>query len=152
MAINKKQSVGIESVLKSVAPVRFMYQGHEVDVMKIRTSETKMAYILVHKECVLLGFLKEHHKDYNSLSDIFLRKKLVYPYAHMARKITRERGGKSFLKRRENRYLTEKTVEVTDIFFPTARIVVMHFRKIKGLDLTAVTFDSLNSAIGGDDA
>lgn len=137
MTINKQQWAGIENALKSGAPVRFQYQGHEIDVMKIRIAETKMAYVVAENECVLLGFVKEDHKDYNPLSKVFLRKKLINPYARMARQIAKERGGKAYLKRKENRYLTEKTKEVTDTFFPTARTVVTHFRKIEGLELAA---------------
>lgn len=152
MAINKQQWAGIESALKSGAPVRFMYQGHKIDVMKISTCETKMAYVLTQDGHALIGFLKKEDKGYNPLSEIFLRKRLINPYVRVARSIAQERGGKAYLKRKENRYLTEKSIEIIDTFFPTAKTVVAHFRKIKGLELAAVTFDILNSAKGGEGA
>lgn len=152
MAINKLQWVGIENALKSGTPVRFLYQGHEIYVMKIRTSETKMAYIVSEGDHALLGFLKEDDKAYNPLSEVFLRKKLINPHARIARSIAKERSGKAYLKRKENRYLTEKSTEVIETLFPTAKTVVAHFRKIKELELAAGSFAGLNSVTGGDDA
>ncbi|MGK0600100.1 hypothetical protein [Yokenella regensburgei] len=150
--INKEQWTGIENTLKSGAPVRFLYQGHEIDVMKISTCETKMAYVLAQDGHALTGFLKKDDEQYNPLSEIFLRKRLINPYARLARSIAKERGGKSYLRRKENRYLTEKSIEIIDTFFPTARTVVTHFKKIKGLELAAGEFASLTSTSGGDDA
>jgi len=152
MKINKQQWAGIESALKSGAPVSFLYLGHEIKVMKITVSETRMAYVLTQNGHALTGFLNKEHKDYNPLSEVFLRKRLINPYARVARSIAKERGGKSYLKRKENRYLTERSIEVIDTFFPTAKTVVAHFRKIKELELATGTFVSLNSATGGHDA
>lgn len=152
MVINKQQWSGIENALKAGAPVRFMYQGHEIDVMKISTCETRMAYVLAQDGHALTGFTKKEDKGYNPLSEIFLRKRLINPYARVAREIAKERGGKSYLKRKENRYLTEKTIEITDTFFPTARTVVTHFSKIEGLELAAETLASLTPSAGGGDA
>lgn len=152
MAIDKHQWAGIESALKSGAPVRFLYQGHEIEVMKITVRETRMAYVLTQNGHALTGFLNKEHKDYNPLSEIFLRKRLINPYARVASSIAKERGGKSYLKRKENRYLTEKSIEVIDTFFPTAKTVVAHFRKIKELELSPDSFVSLHAAEGGCDA
>lgn len=152
MAITKLQWADIENTLKSGAPVRFLYEGHEIDVMKIHTSETKMAYIVAEGGHALVGFLKKDDKAYNPLSEVFLRKKLVNPHARLARSIAKERGGKAYLKRKENRYMTEKTLEVTETLFSTARTVVTHFRKIKGLELSADAFSTLNPVAGGDNA
>jgi len=152
MAITKPQWTGIENTLKSGAPVRFLYQGHEIEVMKITVSETKMAYVVAEGGHALVGFQKKDDKAYNPLSEVFLRKKLINPHARIARSIAKERGGKAYLKRKENRYMTEKTLEVTDTFFPTARTVVTHFRKIKGLELSANSIPFLNSVAGGHDA
>lgn len=144
MAINKSQWVGIENALKSGAPVRFRYQGHEIDVMKINTSETRMAYLVAAGGHALMGFLKKDDKAYNPLSEVFLRKKLINPHARLARSIAKERGGKTYLKRKENRHLTEKSREVTDTLFPTAKTVVAHFRKIKELELATDAFIGLH--------
>lgn len=152
MAIAKPQWTGIENTLKSGAPVRFLYQGHEIEVMKITVRETKMAYIVAEGGHALVGFLKKDEKAYNPLSEVFLRKKLINPHARIARSIAKERGGKAYLKRKENRYMTEKTLEVTDTFFPTARTVVTHFRKIQGLELAPGGFVSADVVKGGHDA
>lgn len=150
--INKEQWAGIENTLKSGAPVRFLYQGHEIEVMKITVRETKMAYIVAEKGRALLGYLKKEDKAYNPLSEVFLRRKLITPHARIARSIAKERGGKAYLKRKENRYMTEKTLEVSETFFPTARTVVTHFRKIKELELAPGGFVSTSSSTGGDNA
>lgn len=152
MAITKQQWAGIENTLKSGAPVRFLYQGHEIEVMKITIRETKMAYIVAENGHVMVGFLEKEGKGYNPLAEVFLRKKLINPHARIARSIAKERGGKAYLKRKENRYMTEKTLEVTDTFFSTARTVVTHFRKIKGLELAPGGFVSANVVEGGDNA
>ncbi|EHM48881.1 hypothetical protein [Hafnia alvei] len=152
MAITKNQWDNIENTLKTGIPVRFLYQGHEINVIKIHTSETKMAYIVAEGGHALVGFLKKNDKAYNPLSEVFLRKKLINPHALVARSIAKERGGKAYLKRKENRYLTEKSKEVIDTFFPTARTVIMHFRKIKGLELAIGELASMNSVTGGDHA
>lgn len=150
--MNKEQWAGIENTLKSGAPVRFLYQGHEIEVMKITVRETKMAYIVVEKGRALLGYLKKEDKAYNPLSEVFLRRKLINPHARIARSIAKERGGKAYLKRKENRYMTEKTMEVKETFFATARTVVTHFRKIKGLELAPGSFVSADAVTGGDNA
>ncbi|MGX5053141.1 hypothetical protein ACWKX9_05700 [Enterobacter asburiae] len=150
--INKEQWAGIENTLKSGVPVRFVYQGHEIEVMKISTCETKMAYVVTEGGHALVGFLKKDDKAYNPLSEVFLRKKLINPHARIARSIAKERGGKAYLKRKENRYMTEKTLEVSETFFPTARTVVTHFRKIKELELAPGVFVSADTLTGGDNA
>jgi len=152
MAITKNQWDNIENTLKTGIPVRFLYQGHEINVIKIHTRETRMAYVLTLDGRALVGFLNKEHKDYNPLSEIFLRKRSINPYARVARSIAKERGGKAYLKRKENRYLTEKSIDVIDTFFPTARTVIMHFRKIKGLELAIGELASMNSVTGGDHA
>lgn len=152
MAINKMQWVGIENALKFGAQVRFLYQGHEIDVLKIKTSETKMAYIVSEGDHALLGFLKKEDNSYNPLTEVFLRKRLINPHARLARSISKERGGKAYLKRKENRYMTEKTLEVTETFFSTARAVVTHFRKINGLELSSNSISTLTSVADYDNA
>lgn len=144
MPLNKQQWDSVENTLKSGEPVRFLYQGHEIEVMKITVRETRMAYVLTQNGHALTGFLKKDSEQYNPLSEIFLRKRLINPYARIARSIAKKRGGKSYLKRKENRYLTEKSIEVIDTFFPTAKTVVTHFRKIKELELAADGFVSLH--------
>lgn len=135
MTISKQQWAGIEASIKSGVRVSFNYQGSVIEVCKIQTDETHLAYIVTVDGDVLLGFRKPDDKGYQPLSAIFLRTKMVNPAARVARNIAKERGGKAFLRRKENRHLTEKTREVTETFFPTARTVVNHFRKIEGLTL-----------------
>ena len=57
MAINKLQWAGVENALKSGTPVRFQYQEHEIEVMKITVRETRMAYVLTQDGRALVGFL-----------------------------------------------------------------------------------------------
>lgn len=133
--ITKHQWVGIEDHLKTGRAVNFKYQGADITVRKMQVSETKLAYIIQVNDKALLGFLKEGHHDYQPLSAVFLRKRIINPYASTVRKIAAKRGGKAYLKRKENSWMTERSVEVTDTFFPTARTVVSHFRKIEGLEL-----------------
>jgi hypothetical protein len=133
--ITKQQWSGIESTIKSGARVAFDYKGSNVEVAKIQTDETHLAYIIVINGEPLVGFYKEGHERYQPFSSIFLRKKLVNTTAKVARSIAKERGGKAWLKRKENRHYLEKDHEVTETFFPTAKTVVNHFRKIEGLTL-----------------
>ncbi|ORM62003.1 hypothetical protein HA45_19420 [Pantoea rodasii] len=134
--ITKQQWSGIESTIKSGARVAFEYQGNKVEVAKIQTDETHLAYIVVNNGEPLVGFYKEGHERYQPLSAIFLRKKQVNTTAKIARSIAKERGGKAWLRRRENRHYLEKDHEVTETFFPSARTVVNQFRKIEGLTLS----------------
>ncbi|MFV0262019.1 MAG: hypothetical protein ACK5JN_06210 [Kluyvera sp.] len=134
-AITKPQWKGIEETLKSGIRVKFKYQGKEVEVAKYPTSETRMQYVVIVDNSPLLGFAKNDSVHYNPLQDVFLRKRTVNPYASAVRRISKERGGKALPKRKENRWMTEERLDVVDTFFPTARTVVTHFRKIEGLEL-----------------
>lgn len=133
--ITKQQWAGIEASIKSGMAVTFDYQGQQVSVHKVQTDETHLAYIVTVDSRPLVGWLKEDHAQYEPLAAIFLRKRLVNATARVARSIAKERGGKAWLKRKENRHYLEKDVEMTDTFFPTAKTVVNHFRKIQGLAL-----------------
>ncbi|MGQ3662050.1 hypothetical protein [Citrobacter braakii] len=133
--ITKPQWTGIEDRLKTGRAVNFKYQGADITVRKMQVSETKLAYIILVNDKALVGFLEEGHHDYQPLSAVFLRKRIINPYTSTVRKIAAKRGGKALLKRKENRWMTERSMEVTDTFFPTARTVVSHFRKIEGLEL-----------------
>ncbi|MXP48704.1 hypothetical protein FD733_02225 [Pantoea sp. Eser] len=135
MTISKQRWSVIEETIKSGVTVRFDYQCNLVSVHKIHTDETHMAYIVAINEIPLFGFAKKGHKCYEPLAAVFLCKRLVNTTARVAREIAKERGGKAWLKRKENRHYSEKDVEVTDTFFPTAKTVVNHFRKIEGLTL-----------------
>lgn len=135
MSLSKQQWAGIESTIKSGTRVQFDYRGNTVEVAKIQTDETHLAYIVVVNGDALLGFYKEDHAKYQPLSAVFLRKRMVNSTARFARGIAKERGGKAWLKRQENRHYLERDHEVTDTFFPTAKTVVSHFRKIEGLAL-----------------
>lgn len=136
MAINKDEWTNIEHSLKRGRPVSFTYQNHAITVYKIPVNETKLAYVVGADGKLLLG---DHHDDKTKqlLSTVFLRRKQVNPNSRLVAEINRKRGGKSFLKRKENRYLLESRVEITELMYPTARTVVTHFRKIDGLQLAS---------------
>ncbi|MCX8957199.1 hypothetical protein EHW65_07925 [Erwinia psidii] len=141
MKITRQQWDAVELSIKSGAGASFDYQGQTIEVHQIQTDETRMAYIVTLDGNILWGFLKEGDPRFQPLTRIFLRKKMVNPYAKVARSIAKERGGKAFLRRKENRHYVEKTHEVTETYFPTARTVVNHFRRIEGLTLSpAVSF------------
>lgn len=142
MCVSKQQWCGIETAIKKGAIVRFGYQGSTVSVHKIQTDETHLAYFIAVNEKPLIGCLTSDHKDYQPLAAVFLRKRQVNTTARIARSIAKERGGKRWLSRKENHHYLEKDLEVTDIFFPTARTVISHFRKIEGLTLQS-PMDSL---------
>lgn len=135
--ITKPQWARIEDLIKTGRTVDFKYQGAVIAVRKTQVSETKLAYIVLVNDKVLVGFHKEDHHDYQPLSAVFLRKRTTNPYASTVSRISKERGGKALLKRKENRWMTEERLEVVDTFFPTARTVVTHFRKIEGLELVS---------------
>ncbi|WP_158780733.1 hypothetical protein [Pantoea sp. BAV 3049] len=137
MTIEKQRWAGIESAIKSGVRVAFDYQGSRVEVAKVQTDETHLAYLLTVDGDPLLGFRKPDDPGYQPLAAVLLRTKMVNPAARVARSIAKERGGKAFLRRKENRHLTEKTREITETFFPTAKTVVSHFRKIEGLTLVS---------------
>lgn len=137
----RQQWHGVERTLKSGMRVQFKYDGHPVEVRKVAIGETKLAYVVIVNGCPLLGFPKEGEKNYSPLANILLRKRIINPHAAAVRRISAKRGGKSFLKQKENRWLTESKVEVTETFFPTAKMVVAHFRKIKGLEIVSPPFD-----------
>ncbi|MGT3827033.1 hypothetical protein ACUUMB_15035 [Enterobacter kobei] len=135
MKISKQQWSGIEETLKSGLLVKFTYQGQKVGVRKMAISETKLAYVVFAGDVPLMGCFKEGESRYHPLSTVFLRKRTINPHASTVRRLSAQRGGKTFLKRKDYRYLTEERIEVTDSFFPTARTVVSHFRKIEGLEV-----------------
>ncbi|MCX8962161.1 hypothetical protein EHW64_13720 [Erwinia psidii] len=141
MKITKQQWDVVEQSIKSGAGASFDYQGRKIEVHKIQTGETRMAYIITLDGDILWGYFREGNPSYQPLAEVFLRKKMVNPYAKVARDIAKEHGGKAYLRKKDNRYLTEKNHEVTETYFPTARTVVNHFRRIEGLTLRpAVSF------------
>ncbi|MGL5798733.1 MAG: hypothetical protein ACRCYN_01455 [Plesiomonas sp.] len=136
MAINKQEWAEIERTIKCGFSVNFTYQQHAITVFKIQLNETKMVYVVGADGRLLCGGDTDD-KAKQLLTTLFLRRKQINPHARLVAEINRKRGGKSFLKRKENRYLLESRVEVTELTFPTARTVVTHFRKIAGLELAS---------------
>lgn len=139
--ILKPQWDGIERTLRAGMVVRFKYNGDLIEVRKVAVSETKLAYVVSVDGCPLLGFREEDEPGYNPLASVFLRKRIFNPYAATIRRVSAKRGGKALLKRKENCWMLESKVEVTDTFFPTAKTIVSHFRKIKGLEIASPLSD-----------
>lgn len=133
--ITKEQWQGIANTLKSglYRWVEFRLDGHEIRVYLARIAECELAY------CVYIN--GEMPRAWAADSDGFLpiyrkvlRRVVTKPYAKGIAKMKKDRGGRAFLKAKENAWVHE-TRESWRPWFVSVKSLVCQFSKIKGLEL-----------------
>jgi hypothetical protein len=132
----KEQWQGLENSLKSGRPISFKHNDFKIKIVRARISETKLAYAVFLNDEIPRCWLKEGDEGFKEKELIYCRKSMFKPYAKYIREVSKERGGKSWLKRKENAYLHE-TRERYYPYFSTAKSVISHFRKLEGITLIA---------------
>ncbi|MBN3900773.1 hypothetical protein H3H12_00710 [Serratia marcescens] len=136
MTINKAQWAAVEASLKAGARIHFAHQGNTIYVNRALVTETKLVYVVYINNEMPRYWLSEGDEGYEPLVTVYCRKVTYNPHQRAINKIKKMRGGKSYLKRKENAYMHETIVRY-EAFFPSARSAVCHFKKIEGLTITA---------------
>lgn len=136
MPISKEQWHGIQNEL--TAPygcVSFkLPSGELILVNKSFVSENKTALIVWVDGQRNDGWGWTESNVFRPLVKDIWRRKTRKPGASIIRRMTKEKGGKAFLKRKENAFLHE-VIEYWVCYFDTAASLVRQFRKIEGLEL-----------------
>ncbi len=130
--IDKQQCVGLENALKNGMTICFLHQGHEITVRRCLIQETKLIYAVYINGKMYLPCREEGEPNYHPMAEAYSRKIVYNPYQRILNKMKKERGMKRYLRQKENAYLFEKK-ERFEPFFPSAKAVVSHFKKIDGL-------------------
>ncbi|QHJ80022.1 MAG: hypothetical protein [Caudoviricetes sp.] len=130
--IDKAVCQGVENALKSGLSVTFLHQDNEITVRRCLISETKLVYAIYINGEMYFAHREEGQPHYHPMAKTYSRKVIYYPYQKIVNKIKKERGGKTALKRKEYAYLLEKH-ERFELFFPSAKAAINHFKKIDGL-------------------
>lgn len=136
MAISKEQWIGIQGTLTTLYnSVKFRLPSGEVlTVNKCFVSENKTRLVVwidgVHS--TVWGW--PHHDEFRPVVKQIWRRRTHQPGAKQVRKISAMKGGKAWLKRKENADLF-KVYEYWDGYYATAASLVRQFRKIEGLEL-----------------
>lgn len=132
----KEQWQGLENSLKSGRPASFKHEGFSIKIVRARISETKLAYAVFLNDEMPSFWLKKGDKGFDEKELMYCRKTTFKPYAKIIREVSKERGGKSYLKRKENAYLHEVRERYYP-YFTSAKSVISHFRKLDGIALVA---------------
>ncbi|MGQ3663269.1 hypothetical protein [Citrobacter braakii] len=136
MAISKEQWSGIQSTLAStLGCVKFrLPSGEAVTVNKAFISENKTGLVVWIDDVRSEAWGWPPHDEFRPITKQIWRRKTHQPGAKQVRKISAMKGGKTWLKRKENAYLFE-VHEYWVGYFTTAASLVRQFRKIEGLEL-----------------
>jgi hypothetical protein len=136
MTINKAQWATVEASLKAGARIRLSHQGNTVVINRALVTETKLAYVVYINGEIPRYWLSESDEGYEPLVTVYCRKVTYNPYQKIISEIKKERGGKSYLKRKENAYMHEAKVRY-EAYFPSAKSAVCHFKKMEGMTIIA---------------
>ncbi|ECF0259008.1 hypothetical protein K2652_002316 [Salmonella enterica subsp. enterica serovar Agbeni] len=136
MAISKEQWSGIQRTLSiQYCSLKFrMPTGEELHVMKSFVAENRLALIvwIDGKHCVGWGW--PDNQLYRPIVRQVWRRKTFRPGARLARQLSKQKGGKALLRRKEFQDLNDvREYWVHD--FSTAASLVRQFKKIEGLEL-----------------
>lgn len=136
MPISKKQWDETQERLKlSFCPVKFrLPTGEVISVHKEFISENRTALIVWIDGQRSTGWGWPDMNTFLPVVKLVWHRKTFKPAASIVRRIAKEKGGKSYLKRKENAHLQE-VKEYWTAFFDTAAPLVCQFRKIEGLEL-----------------
>lgn len=149
MTISKEQWNGIQNSLGGLyAEVEFkMPSGETISINKRMIAENKMALIVwINGERSDAWGMPKHEK-YHPLTKLVWRRKTYRPGAATIRKVSKMKGGKRWLKLKENAYLYE-VVEYWVCYFSSAASLVRQFRKIEGLELVTPVSEVMTYAEG----
>lgn len=130
--IDKQQCMGLENALKNGMAIRFLHQGNEITVNRCLIKETKLVYAVYINGKMYLPGWDPDSPNYHPMAEVYSRKIVYNPHQRFLNQIKKERRFKRYLKQKENAYLLEKK-ERFEPFFPSAKAVVSHFKKIDGL-------------------
>ncbi|HEA0252731.1 TPA: hypothetical protein RU600_002451 [Salmonella enterica] len=136
MPISKEQWDGIQNTLSGLyGEVEFrMPSGEDITVNKRFIAENKMALIVwVNGERSTAWGLPTH-EQFRPLVKHVWRRQTRRPGASAIRKISKMKGGKRWLKQKENAHLYD-VVEYWVCYFNSATSLVRQYRKIDGLEL-----------------
>lgn len=149
MTISKEQWNGIQNTLCAMySEVTFrMPSGEEITVNKRFIAENKMALIVwVNGERSTAWGLPAH-EQFRPLVQHIWRRHTRRPGASAIRRISKMKGGKRWLKQKENAYLYD-VVEYWVCYFNSAASLVRQFRKIEGLELVTPVSEVMQNAEG----
>ncbi|MGA5655240.1 hypothetical protein [Rahnella contaminans] len=135
MTISKAHWAGIGTKLKEwLSAVEFTLNGQSIKMYKHFIAENKTGILVFIDGVQNQGWGMPDHESFNPLVKQIWRKKTYRPGASFARKMSKQKGGKAWLKRKENAYLFE-VKEYYLPYFDTAAAVVRQYKKIEGLEL-----------------
>ncbi|EPI9148620.1 hypothetical protein ACTBUY_001957 [Salmonella enterica subsp. enterica] len=136
MAITKEQWRETQERLAiSFMPVKFrLPTGEVISVHKEFISENRTALIVWIDGQRSAGWGWPDVNTFRPVVKSVWRRKTFKPGASIVRRIAKEKGGKAYLKRKENAHLQEVKEHWT-AFFDTAASLVRQFRKIEWLEL-----------------
>ncbi|HBA1402913.1 hypothetical protein [Citrobacter koseri] len=149
MTISKEQWNGIQNTLcRMYSEVTFrMPSGEEIAVNKSFIAENKMALIVwVNGERSTAWGLPTH-EQFRPLVKHVWRRQTRRPGASVIRKISKMKGGKRWLKQKENAHLYD-VVEYWVCYFNSAASLVRQYRKIEGLELVTPVSEVMKNAEG----
>lgn len=149
MSISKEQWNGIQNTLcRMYSEVTFrMPSGEEITVNKRFIAENKMALIvwINGERSEAWGWPK--HELFRPLTKQVWRRKTYRPGASVIRKVSKIKGGKRWLKQKENAHLYD-VVEYWVCYFNSAASLVRQYRKIEGLELVTPVSEVMKNAEG----
>ena len=136
-AITKAQWCAIEAELKNraYASIEFKLPGGElISVVKQFIAENRLGLVvgIDGKYKAIWGYPR--FGEFLPLVKSIWCRKTHKPGAKAIRRISAIKGGKTFLKRKENAHLHE-VVEYWVPYFNTARALITQFKKIEGIQL-----------------
>ncbi|MBM6483472.1 hypothetical protein ACQ9AT_00565 [Klebsiella pneumoniae] len=138
MAISKEQWASVQNTLGGLyGSVKFkLPTGEEIHVIKSFVAENKTALVVWIDGQRGNGWGWPHLDHFRPVVRQVWRRRTFRPGAAMVRNISKQRGGKAFLKRKENAHLFEVR-EYWEPWFSTAASLVRQFKKIDELELVA---------------
>jgi len=133
--ITKEQWNGIQAVLRDSAAVHFTFEGRKIMVKLSRIAECELAYVVTVDGQMPTAW-HEDMAGFDPLSKVLCRKVITAKHTKLINQIKKDRGGKAYLKAKDNAWLHDKYVKYMP-WFTSAKAVVSHYNKIKGLELDA---------------
>ena len=133
--ISKEQWDAIAFTLRSdfCFSVKFRLDGHEIKVQLCRIAECELAYV-VSVDGKPSFHWREEHEEFLPVYKKICRLSVVKPYAKSINNLKKQRGGKAFLKSKDNTWLHEKRERWLP-WFKSVKSLVSQYRKIDGLEL-----------------
>lgn len=150
MTISKEQWNGIQNTLGGIySEVAFrMPTGEEITVNKRFITENKTALIvwINGERCPAWG-VPSMPEQFRPLVKQVWRRQTHRPGASTIRKVSKMKGGKKWLKQKENAHLFD-VIEYWVCHFNTASSLVRQYRKIDGLELVTPVAEVMKNAEG----